>query len=341
MNYKEAGVDVEAGYKAVELMKKHVKTTHNDGVITDIGGFGGLFSLAKYTMEEPVLVSGTDGVGTKLKIAFELDKHDTIGIDCVAMCVNDIICAGADPLFFLDYIACGKNYPEKIATIVSGIAEGCRQSGAALIGGETAEMPGFYPLDEYDMAGFSVGIVDKAKIIDGSTLLEGDVLIGLPSSGIHSNGYSLVRKLFDPTKEKLSVHIESLDSTLGQALLEPTKIYVKAIQAVKGLIKIKAISHITGGGFIENIPRMLKDNTSANIQVGSWPVHKIFTLMQELGNIEEEAMYNTFNMGIGMVLAVAKEDAQATLKILADIDEKAYIIGDVVNGEKGINLCRK
>lgn len=341
MNYKEAGVDVEAGYKAVELMKEHVKKTHNDGVVDDIGGFGGLYSLAKFSMEEPVLVSGTDGVGTKLKIAFELDRHDTIGIDCVAMCVNDIICAGAQPLFFLDYIACGKNYPEKIATIVSGIAEGCRQSGAALIGGETAEMPGFYPLEEYDMAGFSVGIVDKCKIIDGSKLKDGDVLIGLPSSGIHSNGYSLVRKLFDPTKEKLSVYIESLGSTLGEALLEPTKIYVKAIDAVKNAVEIKAISHITGGGFIENIPRMLKDGFVANIDMGSWPVHSIFELMEELGNLKEEEMYNTFNMGIGMILAVAKEDADTTIDALKNIGEIAYIIGSVGTGEKGINLCRK
>jgi len=341
MNYKDAGVDVEAGYKAVELMKKHVKTTHNAGVVSDIGGFGGLFSLAKYTMEEPVLVSGTDGVGTKLKIAFELDKHDTIGIDCVAMCVNDIVCAGAEPLFFLDYIACGKNYPEKIATIVSGIADGCRQSGAALIGGETAEMPGFYPEDEYDMAGFSVGIVDKAKIIDGSKLIAGDQLVGIASSGIHSNGYSLVRKIFEPTKERLSVYVESLGSTLGEALLEPTKIYVKAIQAIKNNVEIKAISHITGGGFIENIPRMLKDGTVAHVQLGTWPVHPIFTLMQELGNLKTEEMYNTFNMGIGMLLAVSKEDAAKTIQLLEAAGEKAYLIGEVLEGEKGIVLCQE
>lgn len=341
MDYKEAGVDVEAGYKAVELMKEHVKKTHTDGVVDDIGGFGGLFSLAKYSMEEPVLVSGTDGVGTKLKIAFELDKHDTIGIDCVAMCVNDIICAGADPLFFLDYIACGKNYPEKIATIVSGIAEGCKQSGAALIGGETAEMPGFYPLEEYDMAGFSVGIVDKAKIIDGSKLKSGDVLIGLASSGIHSNGYSLVRKLFEPTKEKLSVYIDSLGSTLGEALLEPTKIYVKSISALKQAVEIKAISHITGGGFIENIPRMLKDGFVANIDMGTWPIHPLFTLMQESGNIAEEAMYNTFNMGIGMIAVVSSEEADEAIKALNSVGEKAYKIGHIATGEKGINLCQK
>ncbi len=264
IDYKASGVDVEAGYQAVELMKKHVKTTFREEVVTDLGGFGGLFSLAKHQMEEPVLVSGTDGVGTKLKVAFLEDKHDTVGIDCVAMCVNDIICSGAEPLFFLDYIACGKNVPERIEEIVSGIADGCRQSGAALIGGETAEMPGFYPVNEYDMAGFAVGIVDKKKIIDGQRMKEGDVLIGLASSGIHSNGYSLVRKLFfEPTKENLSVYMDELGCTLGEALIKPTKIYVKAIQAVKGKVDIKSISHITGGGFIENIPRALKEGCSA------------------------------------------------------------------------------
>lgn len=341
MNYKEAGVDVEAGYKAVELMKKHVKTTHNAGVVDDIGGFGGLYSLAGHSMEEPVLVSGTDGVGTKLKIAIELDKHDTIGVDCVAMCINDIVCCGAKPLFFLDYIACGKNFPEKIATIVSGIADGCRQSGAALIGGETAEMPGFYPEDDYDMAGFAVGIVDKKNIIDGSKLAEGDVLIGLPSSGIHSNGYSLVRKLFDPTKEKLSVQIEALGTTLGEALLEPTRIYVKAMEAMTNAVEVKAISHITGGGFIENIPRMLKENTVANIKLGSWPILPIFGLMQELGGMKEEDMYGTFNMGIGMIAAVAKEDGDKAVEALKAIGEDAYIIGDITAGEKGLNLCQE
>lgn len=341
MNYKEAGVDVEAGYKAVELMKEHVKTTHNDGVVNDIGGFGGLFSLAKFSMEEPVLVSGTDGVGTKLKIAFEMDKHDTIGIDCVAMCVNDIICAGAKPLFFLDYIACGKNFPEKIATIVSGIADGCRQSGAALIGGETAEMPGFYTEEEYDMAGFSVGIVDKAKIIDGSKLAEGDVLIGLPSSGIHSNGYSLVRKLFNPNKENLSKEYEELGTTLGEALLTPTKIYVKAIDALTAAVEVKAISHITGGGFIENIPRMLKDGTVANVTLGQWPVPGIFKLMEKIGNLSEKDMYNTFNMGIGMIVAVEPALADKAIEALKSAGEDGYIIGNITKGEKGLNLCQK
>ncbi len=339
INYKEAGVDVEAGYKSVELMKNHVKTTFTDGVITDIGGFGGLFSLAKHKMEEPVLVSGTDGVGTKLKIAFVLDKHDTIGIDCVAMCVNDIICAGAEPLFFLDYIACGKNYPEKIATIVGGIAEGCRQSGAALIGGETAEMPGFYPLEEYDLAGFAVGIVDKKDIIDGKDICDGDVLIGLPSSGIHSNGYSLVRKLFEPTDEKLSVHIEELGSTIGEQLIKPTKIYVKAISEIKKQAKPKAISHITGGGFIENIPRMLPNGFYAEIKMGSWPILPIFNLMKELSELSDKEMFNTFNMGIGMIVAVAKEDAYKTIEALKKSGEEAYIIGEVKKGKTGVVLC--
>lgn len=339
MNYKEAGVDVEAGYKAVELMKEHVKQTHREGVVNDIGGFGGLFSLAKFSMEEPILVSGTDGVGTKLKIAFDMDRHDTIGIDCVAMCVNDIICAGAEPLFFLDYIACGKNFPEKIATIVSGIAKGCQQSGAALIGGETAEMPGFYPESEYDLAGFSVGIVDKKDVIDGSTLEAGDILIGLPSSGIHSNGYSLVRKLFDPNPEKLSVHIDALGTTLGEALIEPTKIYVNSVKAIKEVTTIKAISHITGGGFIENIPRMLKDGTKAEVQCGSWPIHPIFTLMQSIGNLSDNDMYNTFNMGIGMIAVVKDGQQEKVLQALESIGEKGYIIGKLVEGEKGVALC--
>lgn len=339
MNYKEAGVDVEAGYKAVELMKEHVKQTHREGVVNDIGGFGGLFSLAKFSMEEPILVSGTDGVGTKLKIAFDMDRHDTIGIDCVAMCVNDIICAGAEPLFFLDYIACGKNFPEKIATIVSGIAKGCQQSGAALIGGETAEMPGFYPESEYDLAGFSVGIVDKKNVIDGSTLEAGDILIGLPSSGIHSNGYSLVRKLFDPNPEKLSVHIDALGTTLGEALIEPTKIYVNSVKTIKEVTTIKAISHITGGGFIENIPRMLKDGTKAEVQCGSWPIHPIFTLMQSIGNLSDNDMYNTFNMGIGMIAVVKDGQQEKVLQALESIGEKGYIIGKLVEGEKGVALC--
>jgi len=320
-------------------MKEHVKTTYNDGVVNDIGGFGGLYSLAKHSMEEPILVSGTDGVGTKLKIAFELDKHDTIGIDCVAMCVNDIICAGAQPLFFLDYIACGKNVPEKIATIVSGIAAGCKESGAALIGGETAEMPGFYPVDDYDMAGFSVGIVDKKKIIDGSKLSEGDVLIGLPSSGIHSNGYSLVRKLFQPVKENLQVYRDELGETLGEALLRPTKIYVKQIAALKEVVDIRALSHITGGGFIENIPRMLKEGTKACIELGTWPIHPIFKLMEKEGQLKEKDMYNTFNMGIGMVVAVSKDEAQKAIETLKAMGEEAFIIGKIESGEKGIRLC--
>lgn len=339
INYKSAGVDVEAGYKSVELMKEHVKTTFTDSVVTDIGGFGGLFSLAKHKMEEPILVSGTDGVGTKLKIAFVLDKHDSIGIDCVAMCVNDIVCSGAEPLFFLDYIACGKNTPEKIATIVGGIAEGCRQSGAALIGGETAEMPGFYSVDEYDLAGFAVGIVDKKDMIDGTKVIEGDVLLGLPSSGIHSNGYSLVRKLFEPTVEKLSVYVEDLGTTVGEQLIKPTKIYVKAIQALKECVSMKAISHITGGGFIENIPRMLKEGYNAQINLGSWPMLPIFNLMQQLADIEQRDMYNTFNMGIGMVIAMTAEDAEKAIQTLDKIGEKAYIIGTVKKGAPGVELC--
>ena len=339
IDYKSAGVDVEAGYKAVELMKAHVKTTMREEVVTDLGGFGGLFSLAKHKMEEPILVSGTDGVGTKLKIAFELDRHDTIGIDAVAMCVNDIICAGAEPLFFLDYIACGKNVPEKIATIVGGIAEGCRQSGAALIGGETAEMPGFYPENEYDLAGFSVGIVDKKDVIDGKDIKDGDVLLGLPSSGIHSNGYSLVRKLFNPTREKLALEVAGLDTNLGEALLVPTKIYVKMIKTLKEAVKIKAISHITGGGFIENIPRMLPKDCYAKIQLGTWPVHPIFDVMQALGDIKQDAMYNTFNMGIGMIVALAPNEVEEAIRALEAIGEKAYVIGEVKQGRSGVELC--
>ncbi|MCT4687796.1 MAG: phosphoribosylformylglycinamidine cyclo-ligase [Vallitalea sp.] len=339
VDYKASGVDVEAGYKAVELMKKHVKTTFTEGVVTDLGGFGGLFSLAKHKMEEPVLVSGTDGVGTKLKVAFLTDKHNTVGIDLVAMCVNDIICSGAEPLFFLDYIACGKNIPEKIADIVSGVAEGCRQSGAALIGGETAEMPGFYPENEYDMAGFAVGIVDKSKVIDGSKIEEGDVLLGLPSSGIHSNGYSLVRKLFEPTKEKLEEYVEELGCTLGEELIKPTKIYVKQIRELKDRVIIKSISHITGGGFIENIPRALKDGFSAKINKGTWPVHNIFNLMEKLGEMEERSIYNTFNMGIGMVLILNKDEAGKAIDILEAIGEKGYVIGSVEKGDEGVIIC--
>ena len=290
-------------------------------------------------MEKPTLVSGTDGVGTKLKLAFLMDRHDTIGIDCVAMCVNDIICSGAQPLFFLDYIACGKNLPEKIADIVSGVAEGCRQSGAALIGGETAEMPGFYPIDEYDLAGFAVGIVDKKKIIDGSALKDGDILIGLASSGIHSNGYSLVRKLFEPTSEKLSVYVEEIGSTLGEELVKPTKIYVKSILNLKDKVQIKAISHITGGGFIENIPRMLKEGLAAEIDQKSWTIPSIFGLMQTLSGISKDEMFGIFNMGIGMVIALSEEDGKKALDILKELGEEAYLIGSIKKGEKGVSLC--
>ncbi len=338
MDYKSAGVDVEAGYKAVELMKGHVKSTFRPEVLTDIGGFGGLFSIAKAKdMEEPVLVSGTDGVGTKLKIAFVMDKHNTIGIDAVAMCVNDVVCSGAEPLFFLDYIACGKNEPEKIADIVSGVAEGCRQSGCSLIGGETAEMPGFYPVDEYDLAGFTVGIMDKAKSIDGSRICEGDVLVGIASSGIHSNGYSLVRKVFDITKEGLNTYEESLGMTLGEALLTPTKIYVKPVLELIKQVDVKGLSHVTGGGFIENIPRMMPEGTKINIKEGTWEILPIFKLIEEKGNVERMSMYNTFNMGIGMVAAVKAEDAEKAVKILSDMGEKAYIIGNVTKGE-GIEI---
>lgn len=338
MDYKAAGVDVEAGYKSVELMKSHVKGTYRPEVLADIGGFGGLFSIAKAKdMEEPVLVSGTDGVGTKLKLAFLMDKHDTIGIDAVAMCVNDIICTGAEPLFFLDYIACGKNFPEKIASIVSGVAEGCKQSSCSLVGGETAEMPGFYPEDEYDLAGFAVGIMDKTKAIDGKSISEGDLLIGIKSSGIHSNGYSLVRKVFDISKENLNKHEESLGMTLGEALLTPTKIYVKSILELISQINIKGISHVTGGGFIENIPRMMPEGLQVNIDEGTWEILPIFKLIEERGNVDRMAMYNTYNMGIGMVLAVDSDDADKAVKILNELGESAYIIGNVTKGD-GINI---
>ena len=314
MDYKKAGVDIEAGYKAVSLMKEHIASTMRPEVLTDIGGFSGAFSMKKFVgMEEPTLVSGTDGVGTKLKIAFLLDKHNTIGIDCVAMCVNDIACAGGEPLFFLDYVACGKNEPEKIAKIVSGVAEGCRQSGAALIGGETAEMPGFYPVDEYDLAGFSVGIVDKKDMITGKELVPGDVLVGMASSGIHSNGYSLVRQVFSMNTEALNRTYESLSGTLGETLLTPTKISVKALRAIKDAgVKIKACSHITGGGFYENIPRMLKDGTHAVIEKGSFAIPPIFGMLAKDGNVSVEAMYNTYNMGVGMITAVDKSAVDET-----------------------------
>ena len=319
MDYKNAGVDIEAGYKAVELMKKHIASTMRDEVLTDIGGFSGAFSMEAFkNMEQPTLVSGTDGVGTKLKVAFEMDKHDSVGIDCVAMCVNDIACAGGEPLFFLDYIACGKNEPEKIASIVSGVAEGCRQSNAALIGGETAEMPGFYPVDEYDLAGFAVGVVDRKNMITGKTIKEGDVLVGIASSGIHSNGYSLVRKVFPMKKENLNVSYESLGGkTLGETLLTPTIIYVKALRSVKeGGVTIKGCSHITGGGFYENIPRMLHDGVRAQIKADSYEIPPIFDMLAKDGDIAKEMMYNTYNMGIGMMLAVDAADADKTVELV-------------------------
>ena len=341
MDYKNAGVDIEAGYRAVELMKKHVQSTMRPEVVTDIGGFSGAFSLSRFSgMKEPTLVSGTDGVGTKLKIAFEMDKHDTIGIDCVAMCVNDIACAGGEPLFFLDYIACGKNYPEKIADIVSGVAKGCRQSGAALIGGETAEMPGFYPENEYDLAGFAVGIVDKCDMVDAGTLEAGDVLIGIASSGVHSNGYSLVRKVFNIDEKSLNKNYDCLGSTLGEALLTPTKIYVKALSAIKDAgISVKACSHITGGGFYENIPRMLPEGVCAVVQKDSYEVPAVFRLLQEKGQIDEKMMYNTYNMGIGMVVAVDAKDAEKTMEAMKEAGETPYKIGTVEAGEKGVRLC--
>lgn len=341
MDYKKAGVDIEAGYRAVELMKKHIQGTMRSEVLTGIGGFSGAFSMASFkNMEEPTLVSGTDGVGTKLKLAFILDKHDTIGIDCVAMCVNDIACAGGEPLFFLDYIACGKNEPEKIATIVSGVAAGCVQSNAALIGGETAEMPGFYPVDEYDLAGFAVGIVDRKQLINGENLKEKDVLIGIASSGIHSNGYSLVRQVFTMSRESLDTYYESLGRTLGETLLTPTKIYVKALAAIKSSqVTVKACSHITGGGFYENIPRMLKDGTHAMIRKDSYPIPSIFGMLQKDGNIDEHMMYNTYNMGIGMMIAVDPQDVDRTMAAIKASGETPYIIGEITNGEKGISLC--
>lgn len=341
MDYKNAGVDIEAGYKSVELMKKYVKETMRPEVLGGLGGFSGAFSLDSFRgMEKPTLVSGTDGVGTKLKLAFLLDKHDTVGIDCVAMCVNDIACAGGEPLFFLDYIACGKNYPEKIATIVKGVADGCKQAGAALIGGETAEMPGFYPEDEYDLAGFAVGIVDEKKLITGEQLKAGDVLIGMASSGVHSNGFSLVRKVFEMTKESLETYYEELGTTLGEALIAPTKIYVKALKAVKDAgVESKACSHITGGGFYENIPRMLPDGVRAVVRKDSYEVPAIFRLLADKGNIEEQMMYNTYNMGIGMVLAVDPSEVEAAMAAVHEAGETPYVIGEVEAGEKGVVLC--
>jgi len=341
MDYKNAGVDIEAGYKSVELMKKHVKETMRPEVLGGLGGFSGAFSLEKIKdMEKPTLVSGTDGVGTKLKLAFVLDKHDTVGIDCVAMCVNDIACAGGEPLFFLDYIACGKNYPEKIATIVKGVADGCIQSGAALIGGETAEMPGFYPEDEYDLAGFAVGVVDEKDLITGANLKAGDVLIGMASSGVHSNGFSLVRKVFDMSAESLNTYYDELGKTLGEALIAPTKIYVKALKGIKDAgVTVKACSHITGGGFYENVPRMLKDGIRAVIEKDSYEIPAIFKMLQKTGNIEEQMMYNTYNMGIGMIVAVDPADVDKTMEAIKAAGETPYVIGRTEAGEKGVTLC--
>ncbi len=332
-SYKAAGVDVTAGYKAVELMKAHVARTQTAGCISGIGGFGGLFELDLTGMEKPVLVSGTDGVGTKLKLAFLLDKHDTVGIDCVAMCVNDIICAGAKPLVFLDYVAVGKNYPEKIAQIVSGVAEGCVQAGCALVGGETAEMPGFYPEDEYDLAGFSVGAVDKSRILDMNTVKEGDAIIGLASSGVHSNGFSLVRKVFDVEHSDLGRYADRLGKPLGETLLTPTRIYVKPILKLLEQVQVKSISHITGGGFYENIPRAIPEGFQAVIDQDKVEVLPIFRLIQEVGNIPERDMFNTFNMGVGMCVVVSKEDAPKAVQILCDCGEKAKIIGEIQKGE--------
>ena len=339
-SYAAAGVDITAGYKAVELMKSHIARTLTSGVCSDVGGFGGLFELDTEGIEKPVLVSGTDGVGTKLKLAFLMDKHNTVGIDCVAMCVNDIICCGAKPLFFLDYIACGKNVPEKIASIVSGVAEGCVQSGAALIGGETAEMPGFYPVDEYDLAGFSVGVVDKAKILDPSTMKAGDVVIALPSSGVHSNGFSLVRKVFDVENSDIKAPREELGGkSVGETLLTPTKIYVKPVLALLEQVKVKGISHITGGGFYENIPRSIPDGLGAVIDRSAVKVLPIFDLIAKTGNISERDMFNTFNMGVGMSIVVAPEDADKALEVLKANGEDAYVIGKIENSEDKITIC--
>lgn len=341
MDYKKAGVDIEAGYKSVELMKEHVKKTMRPEVLGGLGGFAGAFDLSGIkNMEEPVLLSGTDGCGTKVKLAFVMDKHDTIGIDAVAMCVNDIACSGGEPLFFLDYIACGKNYPEKIASIVSGVAEGCLQSECALVGGETAEHPGLMPEDDYDLAGFAVGVVDKKDIIDGSTIKAGDTFIGIASSGVHSNGFSLVRKVFEMTKESLDTYYDELGKTLGEALIEPTRIYVKALKNVKNAgVRIKGCSHITGGGFFENVPRMLPENVRAIIKKESYPVPALFDLIQKNGNIEEHMMYNTFNMGLGMVIAVNPEDVETTMKAIEEAGDKCYVVGNIVEGDKGVDLC--
>lgn len=335
-SYKAAGVDVTAGYKGVELMKKAVQATYSNAVISDIGGFGGLYAPQIKEMEEPILVSGTDGVGTKLKLAFLMDKHDTIGEDCVAMCANDVICTGASPMFFLDYMALGKNIPEKVATIVAGVAEGCKKANCSLIGGETAEMPGFYPVDEYDLAGFCVGIVDKKKIIDNKTIEIGDKVIGLKSSGVHSNGFSLVRKVFNVSKENLNEYVESLGCTVGEALLKPTKIYVKPILKLIEQVKVKGISHITGGGFYENMPRMLREGVALKIDKNSYEVPPIFKLIAERGNIPERDMYNTFNMGIGMAVIVPESEVEKSLEILKEAGEEAYLIGEVIEGNREV-----
>ena len=341
MDYKSSGVDIEAGYKSVELMKQYVKTTMRPEVLGGLGGFSGAFSLEKIKdMEKPTLVSGTDGVGTKIKLAFLMDKHDTIGIDCVAMCVNDIACAGGEPLFFLDYIACGKNIPEKIAEIVKGVSAGCVQSEAALIGGETAEHPGLMPEDEYDLAGFAVGVVDEKDLITGENLKPGDVLIGMASSGVHSNGFSLARKVFDMTVESLNTYYDELGATLGETLLAPTRIYVKALKAVKEAgVTVKACSHITGGGFYENVPRMLKEGTHAVINKNSYPIPPIFTLMAKKGNIEEHMMYNTYNMGLGMIVAVDPADVDKTMEAMKSAGDTPYVVGTIEAGEKGVTLC--
>ena len=341
MDYKNAGVDIEAGYKSVELMKKYVKETMRPEVLGGLGGFSGAFSLnAIKNMEDPILLSGTDGCGTKVKLAFIMDKHDTIGIDAVAMCVNDVACAGGEPLFFLDYIACGKNYPEKIATIVSGVAKGCQMSGAALIGGETAEHPGLMPEDEYDLAGFAVGVVDRKDIITGENIKAGDVLIGIASSGVHSNGFSLVRKVFTMSEQNLSRYCDELGRTLGEALIEPTRIYVKAMKSVKDAgIVVKGCSHITGGGFFENIPRMLPENIGAKTKITGYDIPPIFAMLQKNGNIEQQMMYNTFNMGVGMVLCVSPEDADKTIAAVNASGEKAFVLGETFAGERGVVLC--
>ena len=341
MDYKKSGVDIEAGYKSVELMKEAVKSTMREEVLGGLGGFSGAFSLAKIKeMEEPVLLSGTDGCGTKVKLAFIMDKHDTIGIDAVAMCVNDVVCAGGEPLFFLDYIACGKNYPEKIATIVGGVAEGCRQSECALIGGETAEHPGLMPAEEYDLAGFAVGVVEKKDLITGKDIKPGDTLIGIASSGVHSNGFSLVRSVFTITEESLNTYYDSLGKTLGEALIAPTKIYVKTMKSIKNAgVRVKGCSHITGGGFYENIPRMLPDGVRAVVKKDSYEVPAIFKMLQTDGEIEEHMMYNTFNMGLGMVIAVNPEDVETTMKAIEDAGDKCYVVGNIVEGDKGVDLC--